>query len=101
MSKSKAAGLAIRLLGDFNALVRGRAVEDAQWARPQAKLLVKLLALDPRHQLHRQQLIDIIWPDLDPESGAANLHKICSPRIAMPTGARRKEVNFERFTNGS
>jgi len=76
MSKSHAAGLAIQLLGDFRVLVRGHAVEDARWSRPQAKLLVKLLALDPRHQLHRQQLIDTIWPDLDPESGAANLHKI-------------------------
>ncbi|HYR90279.1 MAG TPA: BTAD domain-containing putative transcriptional regulator [Terriglobia bacterium] len=39
-------------------------------------MLLKLLALDPKHQLHRQQLIDAIWPDLDVESGAANLHKI-------------------------
>ena len=76
MSKSHAAGLAIQLPGDFRVLVRGHAVEDAQWSRPQAKLLVKLLALDPKHQLHRQQLIDAIRPDLDPESGAANLHKI-------------------------
>jgi len=37
---------------------------------------VKLLALDPHHQLHRQQLIDLIWPDFDPEAGAANLHKV-------------------------
>lgn len=76
MSKNTAVGLAIHLLGAFRILVRGHAVEDARWSRPQATLLLKLLALDPKHQLHRQQLIDAIWPDLDPESGAANLHKI-------------------------
>src|SRR6185295_4784159 len=40
------------------------------------KLLVKLLAIEPKHQLHRQQIIDAIWPELPEESGAANLHKI-------------------------
>jgi DNA-binding SARP family transcriptional activator len=76
MGTNNAAGLAIHLFGSFRILVRGRRVEDARWSRPQATLLVKLLALEPEHQLHRQQLIDAIWPDLDPESGAANLHKI-------------------------
>ena len=76
MGRNTAPGLAIHLLGDFRILVRGHAVEDARWARPQARLLVKLLALDPRHQLHCQQLVDAIWPDLAPGAGAANLHKI-------------------------
>lgn len=76
MSKGSAAGLAIQLLGEFRIKVRGRVVEEERWPRQQAKLLVKILALEPKHQLHRQQLIDVIWPDLDAESGAANLHKM-------------------------
>jgi len=71
-----AATLTIQLLGEFRVLVRGRAVAEQDWSRRQAKLLVKLLALEPRHQLHREQLMAAIWPDLDAESGAANLHKI-------------------------
>ena len=76
MKKSDAQALAIQLLGGFHVRVRGTLVADAQWPRRQAKQLVKLLALIPKHQLHRQQLIDAICPDLNAESGAANLHKI-------------------------
>ncbi len=71
-----AATLAIQLLGEFRVLVRGRAVGGSEWPRRQARLLIKLLALEPRHQLHREQLMATIWPDLDPEAAAANLHKI-------------------------
>lgn len=76
MKQGGRAELAIQLLGTFRVWVSGRTVEESQWPRPQAKLLLKLLALDPKHQLHRQQIIDAIWPDLDEEAGAANLHKI-------------------------
>jgi DNA-binding SARP family transcriptional activator len=68
--------LEIHLLGAFRVSVLGCAVQDSQWTRPQAKRLLKLLALEPKHQLHRHQIIDAIWPELAPEAGAANLHKI-------------------------
>jgi DNA-binding SARP family transcriptional activator/Flp pilus assembly protein TadD len=70
------ATLTIQLLGDFRVLVRGRAVTEAEWSRRQAKLLIKLLALAPRYQLHREQLMAAIWPDLDADAAAANLHKV-------------------------
>jgi DNA-binding SARP family transcriptional activator len=76
MKKSDAPALAIQLLGGFHVRVWGTLVEEAQWPRRQAKQLVKLLALVPKHQLHRQKLIDAICPDLNEESGASNLHKI-------------------------
>jgi DNA-binding SARP family transcriptional activator len=38
--------------------------------------LVKLLALAPRHRLHREHVIDRLWPDLGPEDGANNLHRV-------------------------
>jgi len=76
MKQAPQASLKIHLLGSFRTSVFGHTVPDAQWTRPQAKRLVKLLALEPKHQLHRQQIIDAIWPELEPEAGAANLHKI-------------------------
>src|SRR5712691_9887309 len=76
MKGTRETSLAIHLLGLFRVSVQGKPVQESHWPRKQAKLLLKLLALDPKHQLHRQQLIDAIWPELDPESGAANLHKI-------------------------
>jgi len=76
MKRDVGAALAIYLLGPFRILVSGKTVEHSQWARPQAKVLLKLLALEPQHQLHRQQIMDTIWLDLDAASAAANLHKI-------------------------
>ena len=76
MKKDDSADLAIYVLGPLRVSVFGKTVNDSQWARPQAKLLLKLLALEPSHQLHRQQIMDAIWPELDSTSAAANLHKI-------------------------
>jgi DNA-binding SARP family transcriptional activator len=76
MKPTPGAALSIHLLGAFRVSVHGKAVEESDWSRPQGKLLIKLLALDPKHQLHREQIIDAIWPELDEESAAANLHKI-------------------------
>jgi len=76
MKTKRQPALAIHLLGPFRVSVAGQPVDDGRWARPQAKLLLKLLALEPMHQLHRQQIMDAIWPELDETSAAANLHKI-------------------------
>ena len=38
--------------------------------------LVKLLALAPGHRLHREQLLDALWPELDPVAAANNLHQV-------------------------
>jgi DNA-binding SARP family transcriptional activator len=67
--------LEIHLLGPFRVAVDGREVEEHQWLRPRPKLLIKLLALQPHHQLHREQMMEILWPDLDAEAAANNLHK--------------------------
>ena len=67
--------LEIRLLGPFRVAVDGREVEGRRFARRKPKLLVKLLALQPHHQLHREQLMELLWPDSDPEAAANNLHK--------------------------
>ena len=53
----------IDLLGGFAVRIDGRAVPAAEWRRRQAAALVKLLALAPRRTLHREQVIDALWPD--------------------------------------
>jgi DNA-binding SARP family transcriptional activator len=76
MKESGVPALSIHLLGAFRVSVLGKLVEESQWPRPQAKLLIKLLAVEPKHQLHREQIIDAVWPELDEDSAAAKLHKI-------------------------
>jgi DNA-binding SARP family transcriptional activator len=67
--------LEIHVLGPFRVLVDGSAVEGRRWSRRKPKLLVKLLALQPHYQLHREQLMELLWPELDAEAAANNLHK--------------------------
>src|SRR4051794_6930756 len=65
--------LDIRLLGGFEARVDGHLVPSAVWRQRRAAAIVKLLALEPTRARHREQLLDVLWPDLDPESAANNL----------------------------
>ena len=65
----------IVLLGGFRVEVDGRPVPAEAWRHRRGADLVKLLALTPGHALHREQVIDALWPDLDPRAGPANLRK--------------------------
>src|SRR6266550_1082204 len=67
--------LEIHLLGPFRIFVDGQAIDERQFTRRKPKQLIKLLALQPNHRLHREQAMELLWPDSDPESGANNLHK--------------------------
>ena len=67
--------LEIYLLGPFRIFVDGQAIDERQLTRRKPKQLIKLLALQPHHQLHRDQAMEFLWPDSDPESAANNLHK--------------------------
>ena len=73
---SGAAKVEIRMLGGFEVLLDGSPVPAAGWPRPQAATLVKLLALAPGRRLHREQLVDRLWPDLTVAEAAPRLHKV-------------------------
>lgn len=66
--------VAIGLLGGFLATVGGEPVAESLWRLRKGRELVKLLALAPDHRLHREQLMDALWPELDPAAAANNLH---------------------------
>jgi DNA-binding SARP family transcriptional activator len=70
-----AAEVRIWLLGGFRVGLDSRTVPDEAWRRNKAKAVVKLLALAPSHRLHREQLMDLLWPELAPDAAAANLRK--------------------------
>jgi DNA-binding SARP family transcriptional activator/tetratricopeptide (TPR) repeat protein len=71
-----AAKVEIRMLGGFEVLLDGSPVPAAGWPRPQAATLVKLLALAPGRRLHREQVVDRLWPDLTIAEAAPRLHKV-------------------------
>ena len=65
----------LRLLGGFEAIVDGTPVASEQWTRRQAASLVKVLALAPGHRLHREQVIEALWPGASSEAAGPRLHK--------------------------
>lgn len=65
----------IDLLGGFSVRVDGRTIPATDWRRRHAAALVKLLALAPRHTLHREQVIDALWPDVGIDDAPPRLHK--------------------------
>jgi DNA-binding SARP family transcriptional activator len=65
----------VRLLGRFEVSVDGALTPPTAWNRRMAAALVKVLALTPGQRLHREQVIDILWPDEAPAVAAPKLHK--------------------------
>jgi len=66
--------LRIRLLGEFEVEVGHRAVLDSDWRLQKARALVKLLALAPRHRLRREEVMERLWPELEPQAALNNLY---------------------------
>jgi len=65
----------VRMLGGFGVTVDDVPVQDEAWARRQAAWLVQLLALSPDRRLHREQVVDALWPDLSLDAAGPRLHK--------------------------
>jgi DNA-binding SARP family transcriptional activator len=74
------APVSIRLLGQFS-LGAGSPGRAAATVAPPAPLgrraaeLVQLLSLQPQRSLMHEQVIEALWPHLDPDAGSANLRK--------------------------
>ena len=68
-------GLRLQLLGALTVHIDGVAVEARQWRLRKAKALVTMLALAPDQRRHREQVLDRLWPDLEPAAAARNLHQ--------------------------
>lgn len=64
------------LLGGFSVSVGTREIGEGAWRRRKAGSLVKLLALARGHRLHRERVLDLLWPDLDAKRAGNNLHRV-------------------------
>jgi predicted ATPase/DNA-binding SARP family transcriptional activator len=97
--------LSVRLLGAFRIEVDGRAVPARAWRLRKAADLVKLVALAPGQRLHREQAMDLLWPDKDPDAAANNLYQaIHGARRAIGATAlelRDGILSFPSFGDGA
>jgi len=65
----------ITVLGGFSVTVDGVTTAPRSWAHRNAATLLKILALAPGHRLHRERVMDLMWPDESPDRSAPRLHK--------------------------
>jgi DNA-binding SARP family transcriptional activator len=65
----------VTLLGGFEVRVDGRTISSTHWSRRHSAALIKLLALTPGRSLHREQVMDALWPYLGVDDAAPRLHK--------------------------
>ena len=66
----------VRMLGGFSVSVGPRTLEEGAWRLRKAANLVKILALSPRHRIHREQVMDMLWPDLGTQAASNNLRGV-------------------------
>jgi predicted ATPase/DNA-binding SARP family transcriptional activator/DNA-binding CsgD family transcriptional regulator/Flp pilus assembly protein TadD len=65
----------IRLLGGFSVSVGPRTIEESAWRLRKSASLVKLLALSSGHRMHRERVLDLLWPELGRGAAANNLRQ--------------------------
>jgi predicted ATPase/DNA-binding SARP family transcriptional activator/DNA-binding CsgD family transcriptional regulator len=79
------------LLGRFRVSVGSGTIQDDAWRRRKAAALMKLLALASDHRLHREQAMEMLWPNLGRKAASNNLRQaIHAARKALHpvTGSR-------------
>ncbi|MEA2528422.1 MAG: hypothetical protein QOG89_66, partial [Thermomicrobiales bacterium] len=86
--------LRVQLLGAFRVLVGDRPVPEGAWRSKRAASLVKLLALAPNRRLHREETMEALWPDLDPDAQANNLNVAASRARQALTSVGAPEGRF-------
>src|SRR3712207_4939306 len=64
------------LLGGFRVSVGSRTIEQDRWRLRKAASLVKLLCIPPGHRLHREQVMNLLWPDLGKKAASNNLRRV-------------------------
>ena len=62
----------IRLLGPCVVEANGARLDLTQWPAKAATLL-RLLASVREHRLTREEAIELLWPEVEPEAGISNL----------------------------
>lgn len=66
--------LRVRLLGTFEVVIDDRPIPNNAWRLQKAAALIKILALAPGQRLHREQVLELLWSDLEPSAAVNNLH---------------------------
>jgi predicted ATPase/DNA-binding SARP family transcriptional activator len=81
------------VLGGFRVLVHGQALGDEAWHRKKARQLFKYLLSRPSRRAYKDEVIELLWPESDPETGSTNLRSaIHATRRALSTVAQEPGI---------
>jgi DNA-binding SARP family transcriptional activator len=93
----------ISLLGRFVVRVDGQALPEDVWRHTRAAQLVKVLALADGHRLLREQVMELLWPDLSPAAAAGNLRKAlyyARQALGSPASIADRSGRLQLFPTG-
>jgi len=80
----------LRCFGGFRLRLDGRTI-DGRGLKPRARAVLQLLAFHAGRLVHRDKLVDALWPEVDATAGTRNLHVAVSTirRYLDPESTRR------------
>lgn len=89
-------GVKIYLLGSFRLTVNGSDLPKRSWGKRKAKLLVQVLAIHPLHEMHREELIELLFPELEIKQANENFYRIlhAARKALEPERAGYSPSNF-------
>jgi DNA-binding SARP family transcriptional activator len=81
-----AAVVELRCLGGFSLSIHGNPLDESA-AKPMERALLHLLALRANEAVHREALIEALWPEADPDAGLHRLQVAVSSLRRLVTAA--------------
>ena len=93
--------LSVHLLGGFRVVAGGREVMEDAWRLRKGPYLMQLLALAPHLRLHRDQVMEHLWPEANPASSLNSLHQVlhAARRALEPHLPRDRPSQYLRLHN--
>lgn len=94
--------LTIRSLGMFQVRRKGELIPPEAWPTQKCKTLLKILLIDRGRIVHKERLIELLWPDLAPDSAGSSLHVAVSQlrRLLEPELERPGQSHFVLTRSG-
>lgn len=92
------AALRIQTLGGFRVWRRDEAIDPGAWGREKAVHLFQFFVTVRRRFLHKEEIIDRLWPELDAETGDRDFRVALNAvlRVTEPERGRRAEPTIIR-----
>jgi predicted ATPase/DNA-binding SARP family transcriptional activator len=86
----------VRLLGGFSLSLGRHDIEADRGRLKKAAGLVKLLALAPGHRMHKERIMEALWPGVDARHASNNLHRTLHSTRAVLVGAGANHLPLRR-----